>query len=46
MAFDHSDIFKEGLLKLKSHIILAKLDIIDFFGLNLDELKSMFRCLD
>jgi 8-oxo-dGTP diphosphatase len=46
MAFDHSDIFKEGLLKLKSHIILAKLDIIDFFGLSLDELKSMFKCLD
>jgi len=46
MAFDHSDIFKEGLLKLKSHIILAKLDIIDFFELSLDELKSMFKCLD
>jgi 8-oxo-dGTP diphosphatase len=46
MAFDHSEIFKEGLLKLKSHIILAKLDILDFFGLKLSELKHMFKCLD
>ena len=46
MAFDHSEIFKEGLLKLKSHIILAKLDIIDFFGVKVDDLKSMFKCLD
>lgn len=46
MAFDHSDIFKEALLKLKSHIILAKLDIIDFFGMNVRELKKMYKCLD
>ena len=46
MAFDHSEIFKEALLKLKSHIILAKLDIIDFFGMNINELKRMFKCLD
>lgn len=46
MAFDHSDIFKEGLLKLKSHIILAKLDIIDFFGMNVNDLNNMFECLD
>lgn len=46
MAFDHSEIFKEGLLKLKSHIILAKLDIIDFFGMNVHDLKKMFKCLD
>jgi len=46
MAFDHSEIFKEGLLKLKSHIILAKIDIIDFFGVNVDDLRSMFKCLD
>jgi 8-oxo-dGTP diphosphatase len=46
MAFDHSEIFQEGLLKLKSHIILAKLDIIDFFGMNINDLKKMFKCLD
>ncbi len=46
MAFDHKEILKEGLLKLKSHIILAKLDIIDFFGLNPDKLKKIFECLD
>ena len=46
MAFDHSEIFKEGLLKLKSHIILAKLDILDFFGMTTHELKSLFTCLD
>jgi 8-oxo-dGTP diphosphatase len=46
MAFDHSEIFKEALLKLKSHIILAKLDIIDFFGMNANDLKKMFKCLD
>ena len=46
MAFDHKEILKEGLLKLKSHIILAKLDIIDFFGLRPDKLKKIFKCLD
>jgi len=46
MAFDHSEIFKEGLLKLKSHIILAKLDIIDFFGMDVKDLNKMFKCLD
>ena len=46
MAFDHSEIFKEALLRLKSHIILAKLDIIDFFGMNVNDLKKMFKCLD
>jgi 8-oxo-dGTP diphosphatase len=46
MAFDHSVIFKEALLKLKSHIILAKLEIIDFFGLDVNDLKKMFKCLD
>lgn len=46
MAFDHIEIFNEGLLKLKSHIILAKLDIIDFFGMNINDLKRMFKCLD
>ena len=45
MAFDHKEIFEEGILKLKSHIILAKLDIIDFFGKSTDELKLMFHCL-
>lgn len=46
MAFDHKEILKEGLLKLKSHIILAKLDIIDFFGLTPKRLKKIFDCLD
>ncbi|MBS0000990.1 MAG: NUDIX hydrolase [Cyclobacteriaceae bacterium] len=46
MAFDHREILKEGLLKLKSHIMLAKLDIIDFFGLDIAKLKKIFRCLD
>ena len=46
MAFDHSEIFREGLLKLKSHIILAKLDIIDFFSMDIKDLKQMFKCLD
>ena len=45
MAFDHKQIFKEGILKLKSHIILAKLDIIDFFSRSTEDLKLMFRCL-
>jgi 8-oxo-dGTP diphosphatase len=45
MAFDHEKIFKEGILKLKSHIILAKLDIIDFFGRSTEDLKLMFQCL-
>jgi len=45
MAFDHKEIFKEGILKLKSHIILAKLDIIDFFGRSAEDLKQMFQCL-
>ncbi len=46
MAFDHREILKEGLLKLKSHVILAKLDIIDFFELNISKLKKIFKCLD
>jgi 8-oxo-dGTP diphosphatase len=46
MAFDHREILQEGLLKLKSHIMLAKLDIIDFFGLDIKKLKKIFKCLD
>jgi 8-oxo-dGTP diphosphatase len=46
LAFDHKEILQEGLLKLKSHIMLAKLDIIDFFGLDLKRLKEIFKCLD
>ncbi len=46
LAFDHREILQEGLLKLKSHIMLAKLDIIDFFGLDINKLKKMFKCLD
>lgn len=46
MAFDHREILTEGLLKLKSHIMLAKLDIIDFFGLDIAKLKKIFKCLD
>jgi 8-oxo-dGTP diphosphatase len=46
MAFDHREILSEGLLKLKSHIMLAKLDIIDFFGLDIAKLKKIFKCLD
>jgi 8-oxo-dGTP diphosphatase len=46
LAFDHREILQEGLLKLKSHVILAKLDIIDFFGLNTKKLKEIFKCLD
>jgi 8-oxo-dGTP diphosphatase len=46
MAFDHKEILNEGLLKLKSHVILAKLDIIEFFGLNIKRLKKIFKCLD
>jgi 8-oxo-dGTP diphosphatase len=46
LAFDHKEILQEGLLKLKSHIMLAKLDIIDFFGLDLKRLKKIFKCLD
>lgn len=46
LAFDHREILQEGLLKLKSHIMLAKLDIIDFFGLDIKKLKKIFKCLD
>ena len=46
MAFDHREILEEGLLKLKSHIMLAKLDIIDFFGLDIVQLKKIFKCLN
>ena len=46
MAFDHKEILQEGLLKLKSHIMLAKLGIIDFFGLKRKKLKKIFKCLD
>lgn len=46
LAFDHREILQEGLLKLKSHVMLAKLDIIDFFGLDIKKLKKIFKCLD
>jgi len=46
MAFDHKEILKEGILKLKSHIMLAKLDIIHFFDLDITKLKKIFKCLD
>lgn len=46
MAFDHEEILQEGLLKLKSHIMLAKLDIIDFFELHNKKLKKIFKLLD
>ncbi len=46
LAFDHREILQEGLLKLKSHIMLAKLEIIDFFDLDIKKLKKIFKCLD
>ena len=46
LAFDHREILQEGLLKLKSHVMLAKLGIIDFFDLDIKKLKKIFKCLD
>jgi len=45
MAFDHKEILDEAILKLKSHVILAKLNVIDFFNLRQDELKQIYHCL-
>ncbi len=45
LAFDHRGILDEAILKLKSHVILAKLSVIDFFSLDEDELKSIYHCL-
>ena len=45
MAFDHQEILDEAILKLKSHVILAKLNILDFFNLKGEELKSIYHCL-
>ena len=45
MAFDHRAILDEAILKLKSHVILAKLNVIDFFNLNQEELKQIYHCL-
>lgn len=45
MAFDHRSILDEAILKLKSHVILAKLNVIDFFNLSADELKVIYQCL-
>lgn len=45
LAFDHREILQEGLLKLKSHVMLAKLGIIDFFDLDIKKLKKIFKCL-
>jgi 8-oxo-dGTP diphosphatase len=45
MAFDHRSILDEAILKMKSHVILAKLNVIDFFNLNHEELKQIYHCL-
>ena len=46
LAFDHRDIIDEAILKLKSNVILAKLEMMDFFGLNRAEIKKIFKCLN
>ncbi len=45
LAFDHREILDEAIIKLKSHVILAKLKIIDFFSLDPEGLKNIYHCL-
>ena len=45
LAFDHREIINEAKLKLKSNVILAKLGMIDFFGIKPSEINKIFKCL-
>ena len=45
MAFDHKEILDEAILKMKSHVILAKLNVVGFFDLDQEELKHIYHCL-
>lgn len=46
MAFDHKEIVEEAKLKLKSNVILAKLEMMDFFGLKGKIISKIFNCLN
>lgn len=46
MAFDHREIIEEAKLKLKSNVILAKLDLMDFFGFKGEIINKIFKCLN
>lgn len=46
LAFDHKIILDKGKLKLKSHVLLAKLNIMEFFGIKKKDLENIFKCIE